>query len=211
MFSPEGREKSSPFPRLLPCAVTQNLASFTEKRNFSKRDECEFAATPPRWPALEAGRTYRICRAEILSFSTSWALLKSDSMFCVSLLWTAISSASSRSWRFVKSCSRALRRETQSGPVRNAGRGGGGGGRMMSRCLTWLKGQGGWKWASLAAFGHWVSCRWLNSRDNGRKQAIKCNYTKNTLRLDVPICIQFQWQTLVELSSSFSSSSNIGG
>lgn len=61
------------------------------------------------------GCTYSIWRAEILSLSTSWALLKSNSMFCVSLLWTALSSASSLSCLFVNSCSWALRREKNGG------------------------------------------------------------------------------------------------
>lgn len=58
--------------------------------------------------------TYRIWRAEILSLSTSCALLKSDSMFCVSLLWAALSSVSSRSCLFTTSCSWALRRQQNS-------------------------------------------------------------------------------------------------
>lgn len=61
--------------------------------------------------------TYRIWSAEILSLSTSWALLKSDSMFCVSLLWTALSSVSSRSCLFSSSCSWALRNEKSRRPV----------------------------------------------------------------------------------------------
>lgn len=52
--------------------------------------------------------TYSIWRAEILSLSTSCALLKSDSMFCVSLLWTTLISVSSLSCLFVNSCSWAL-------------------------------------------------------------------------------------------------------
>ena len=57
--------------------------------------------------------TYSIWRAEILSLSNSCALLKSDSMFCVSLLWATLSSLSSLSCLFVSSCSWALRREEE--------------------------------------------------------------------------------------------------
>lgn len=52
--------------------------------------------------------TYSICRAEILSLRTSWALLKSASMICVSLWWTTLSSPRSLSCLFERSCSWAL-------------------------------------------------------------------------------------------------------
>lgn len=52
--------------------------------------------------------THSICRAEILSFSTSWALLKSASMMWVSLWWTTVSSPRSRSCLLERSCSWAL-------------------------------------------------------------------------------------------------------
>ncbi len=57
--------------------------------------------------------THRICRAEILSFSSSWALLKSDSMIWVPLLWEVFSSSISLSRRLERSCSWALHKIKQ--------------------------------------------------------------------------------------------------
>lgn len=61
------------------------------------------------WVLLPSFDTHSICRAEILSLRTSWALLKSHRMICSSRWWTRLSSPISRSCLLERSCSWALK------------------------------------------------------------------------------------------------------